>query len=332
VQDELFVGHAWRSPVFGGVVALVTVFVLAFLQQYGRERTPTPSVPVLRSALAPLIPGLPGKTPRRPRLARCPCLRADSPLWEHGVPAISVLLFEGEHGVAPPAPKLDHDGFPQYKFDVAIVNNAARPYRDIRLTLTFARRTEGGKRKGAVDRGLFWEGALYPGQAVKWRVTAPGNEMRVDASVTGTLSAARMDPASPDAFFKLLSSRNRAVRVHAATMLAYLRDRRATEVVNALALDADPEDAWLAELQRAVAPVIACDVRHRNGFLEACVFNSSERSRPGVSLVEVPRIKDGPTRFDVPVDVPVPIHDGVRIQVPLPADVGEIMVRDPGSP
>ena len=331
-EDVLFVGHAWRSPVFGGVVALITVFVMAFLQQYARERTPPSAVPVLRARLASLVGGSPGKTPPRPLLPRCPCLRADSPLWARGVPAISVLMFEGEHGVAPPSPKLDHDGFPQYKFDVAIVNNAARPYRDIRLTLTFARRTEGGKRRGAVDRGLFWEGALYPGQAVKWRVAAPGNELRVDASVTETLAAAKLEPASPDAFFKLTSSKNRAVRVHAATMLAYLRDRRAADVVSALAVDADAESPWLSQIQRAIAPVIACDVRVRNGFLEACIFNSSEKSHPGVSVVDVRRENDGATRFEVPIETPIAVHDGVRIHVAIPANVGEVMVRDPGSP
>jgi len=38
---------------------------------------------------------------------------------------------------------------------------------------------------GAVDRGLFWGGALAPGHAVKWHVAAPGNEVRFDTSVSG---------------------------------------------------------------------------------------------------------------------------------------------------
>jgi hypothetical protein len=228
-----------------------------------------------------------------------------------------VITFAGDDG--PPGPPEPHDGrrsMPEYAFDVAVVNNGARALRDIRLTLTFARRTSAGRRVGAVDRGLFWGGALAPGHAVKWHVAAPGNEVRFDASVSGTLADAHVDPAPADAFFPLLSSHVRAVRFHGATMLAYLRDPRAESAARALAAQSPAEEALLARVRRAAAPLFACDVAHGEGRLDACVFNGASLLKSGLALREV--APASPRLF--PIEAPVPVHEGIRVAVPVEGD------------
>jgi hypothetical protein len=266
---------------------------------------------------------------------RCLCQRADSPLWKDGIPVLSVLTFEGDEGALSEATaRPDRAGWPQFAFDLAVVNNGARALHDVRVTLTFARRTQAGRRVGAVDRGLFWGGVLAPGHAVKWRVAAPGSEMSVDASVTGTLAEANLDPAPPDAFFELGSSRFRAVRLHGAAMLAYLRDPRAQALGRAIAVAGVGDADLLGRIRRAAAPVFACDVRRDGARLEACVFNGASQPKAGLSLREVAPGRAGghpqtPEPRSFPIEATVPVHEGLRLGFDIPPDLGEVGVLDP---
>ncbi|APR80501.1 Hypothetical protein A7982_05848 [Minicystis rosea] len=322
-----------RRPLIVALAAAsFVVIVVGFLGRYGRERTPPPAIPTLRTGLGAAARSLGVTLIAEPEPERCLCVRADSPLWKDGIPVLSVLTFEGdETAIEAPAPTLDGKGFPKYRFDLAIVNNGARGLRDVRLTLTFARRTEAGRRVGAVDRGLFWEGILRPGHAAKWHVAAPGNEVRTDVSVTGTLASQNLDPAPADAFYALTSARVRAARVHGAMMLAYLRDPRAGDVARALAAQSSSDEALLARVRRAAASVIACDVRREGGALEACVFNGSSRARSGLSLREVTDAAGAtPRSFAIPATVPV--HEGIRVRIQIPLDISEELgIVDPLS-
>lgn len=321
-----------RSVVAAIAAAVALVLVVAFLGRFGGERTPPPAVPLLVAGIGPAVRsiGLDVRAPPEP--ARCLCVRADSPLWKDGVPQLSVLTFEGDEGeTGDPAPHPDRRGFPKYKFDVAIVNNGARGLRDVRLTLTFARRTASGKRVGAVDRGLFWEGVLSAGHAVKWHVAAPGNEVRTDVSVSGTLAAQNLDPAPADAFFALTSARVRAVRVHGAVMLAYLRDPRAEGAVRALAAQSGSDADLLARVHRAAAPVFACSIQRTPERLSACIFNGSAKPRPGIALREV-QAAPGAEPRTLPLEHPIPVHEGYQVSFSVPPDFSdEIAVVDPAS-
>jgi hypothetical protein len=318
---------AW--PMAAAIAAAVGIVgVMVFLQRFAAPRPPPPAVDRLLAGLGAAARGgrLDVRAPPEPE--RCVCTRADSPLWKDGVPTLALLTFHGDDEASRPlTPTLDHGGHPGYDFDLAVVNDGARPLREIRVTLTFARRDRAGRRVGAVDRGLFWAGVLAPGAAVKWRVSAPGSEMRVDASVTGTLAAAHLDPAPADAFFRLLSSRFRAVRVHGAAMLAYLRDPRADAVVRAMEAQGSSDEALLSQIRRAAAPVFACDVRRAEGRLDACLFNASSRPRAGLALREVAA---APRAF--PIEAAIPVHEGRAVAVAVPDDLGdEIAVSDPST-
>ena len=309
------------------VAAAGIVGVMAFLQHYAAPRPAPPAVDRLASGLGAATRAFRPVYREPPAPERCTCTRADSPLWKDGIPALAVLTFHGdEEGPVDLAPTFDRRGSPGFDFDLAVVNDGARPLHDVRLTLTFARRSAAGQRVGAVDRGLFWEGVLPPGAAVKWKVKAPGSEMRVDASVTGTLEKARLDPAPADAFFHLTSSRFRAVRVHGAMMLAYLRDPRAGAAARSLSAQSAADELTVGRIRRAAAPVFPCQIRRTEGRLSACVLNASSRPARGLSLREVtPPGKPGRS-FPVPLDVPV--HEGRRVHIEVPEDLGEDLALD----
>jgi hypothetical protein len=246
---------------------------------------------------------------------------------------LGVLMFDGDDGaLGPPEAKLDRAGWPQFAFALAAVNNGARALRDVRLTLTFARRNGAGRRVGAVDRGLFWDGVLAPGHAAKWNVRAPGSELRVDADVTGTLAKAHLDPAPADAFFSLTSSRFRAVRLHGAAMLAYLRDPRAAVVARALSAESAGDAVMVARIRRAAAPVIACALRREGEQLSACIFNGASQVKKGLLLREVTASQGAPEARSIELDGAIPIHDGIRMKLSIPADLSEdVAVVDPSA-
>ena len=307
-----------RIAIAVGLVAAGVVGAMAFLQRYAAPHEPPPAVPLLATGLAAVVQRVrldPSvvEAPRARALPRCSCDRADSPLWKDGVPTLSILMWSGENEAdTTVAAKEGRGGAMKYNFDLAVVNNAERPQQDVTLTLTFARRNKKGNRVAAVDRGLFWGGALAPGRAVKWHVSAPGTEMRVDASVTGTLDEAHLEPASPDAFFELTKARFRPVRVHAATMLAYLRDPRADDAVRALGEGGTPDEKrTLDRIRHAAAPVFACRIAVAEGTRSACVFNGASRPKSGLLL------------NGAPVPSAIPVHDGVEVSMPVEGPVAE---------
>jgi hypothetical protein len=334
-EPPLEYGGPVGRPVFAVLAAAIgIVLAVGFLRRYAASDRPSPpAAPTLVSGLGAAARSVRLDLHDPPAPEHCLCARADSPLWKDGVPVLGILTFAGDDGaLEDPVPADDKAGFPHYDFDFAVVNNGARALRDVRITLTFARRNAAGRRVGAVDRGLFWGNVLSPGHAVKWHVNAPGGEVRVDASVTGTLAQAHLDPAPADGFFGLTASRFRAVRLHGAEMLAYLRDPRAADVARALAVQGAGDAARLGRIRRAAAPVIACDVRRAGERLEACVFNAASQPRGDLSFREVPASPDAGDPRSVPIVGVVPVHDGLRVTVPVPADLAdEMAVVDPSS-
>ncbi|NUQ78742.1 MAG: hypothetical protein HUU21_34890 [Polyangiaceae bacterium] len=310
----------WRLILGLSGVSLSVVGGMAFLKHFAAPRDIAPPSAAVATGIASAarrLAELEPTIPRGPVRPRCLCRRADSPLWKEGIPALSILLFDQpDDGSGRVAPTIRQGRRPRYDFDLAVVNNGDSALRDVRLVLTFARRDEAGQRAGVTDRGLFWEGALRPGRAVKWRVRAPGTEMKIESSVNGTLEQAGVLPADADAFYDLLDSRYRIVRVHGAMMLAYLRDPRALDAVRSLGVAPEGEALTVARIERAAAPVIACDIAVRDGSLEVCVFNSTERPAGGLRGREIPAEKGGISRTFA-IEGSIPVHEGEVISVPL---------------
>ncbi|EYF06991.1 hypothetical protein [Chondromyces apiculatus] len=320
-----------RALVPVAIVAVFVVATLAFVQRFATPRAPTPLATIDRvgptalararrwsdldpAALAPIEPSLP----------RCLCERADSLLWRDGVPHLSLFFGSGPDdtsgAVAP-----DEDG--EYAFDLAVVNNGAEPLRDVRVLLTFARRDAGNRRTGITERGLFYEGLLRPARAVKWHVEAPGTEIKVEPGVVGPLPG---EAAPPEAYVELTRARSRAVRIHAAKMLAYHRDPRAPDALGELGGGSNAqEEETLDRIRRAAAPVIPCGATQRGDRLGVCVFNASAMSYTGAVLREVREGGDAGVR-EWKIDATLPVHEGLKLDLPLEGELPPDMVVEPG--
>jgi hypothetical protein len=152
--------------------------------------------------------------------------------------------------------------------------------------------------------------------------------VRIDASVTGTLDDAGVDPAPAVAFAELTRSRWRAVRAHGALMLSYLHDARGREA--ALALDGrTAEDrAHLARIARAGLPVVACDPKVEGGRLAICVFNAGATARGELELRGLPTMAPR-----IPIAGVLGVHEGVRLEVPFEGTMpDEWSVASPADP
>ena len=270
----------------------VAAFALALAGYKALSKLPPPAPgPAAEKGLAVMTePGALVLEPA-PRGESCTCQRTDSPLWRGGIPTLSVIPIAKHPRPGDPfgvvAPDLDRKKVPRYDFDVAVVNNSSEPIVDTKLVLTFARRNKAGERTNVTDRGLFFEGELGPGRSVKWSVKAPGSELKIDVSESGMLGG-KVAPAPADAFRRLLSSSKPAIRLHAATMLAWLGDPAALEVARGLGELGGGEEAFRRRVIRAASPLRVCDVSYEeNGTLNACVFNASPNEVGALRLVEV---------------------------------------------
>ncbi|WP_437720201.1 hypothetical protein [Sorangium sp. So ce861] len=361
-------------PAALAVVGIVAT--MAFVQRFAAPRDLPPAErqasrgvgPAARGAAAALLASE-VRERAEPSFPHCLCERADSPLWQQGVPILSVLgstgpddgagviapilrrdraeddeaaAESGESGAEPGAAAAEpgaaaaepgdagaaagdagSDGGGRarrpargrYDFELAVVNNSGAPVRDFRVLLTFARRNLRGERAGITERGLFWEGALAPGRAVKWHVEAPGTEVKIEPGVTGMLDG-ETGVASPDAFFQLTRARYRVVRIHAAMMLAWLRDPRARDALVSLLPAASGEEEKLERIRRATADVIPCSVAAEEGRLRACLFNGGVAPLRGVTLREVAAGEGGAPRA-WPIAATLPVHEGVEVTLPL---------------
>ncbi len=312
-----------RPALLLAAASLGTVGVMLFLQRFAAPKAPPPAVPVLIKGLAAAVDRARPDRDAPPEIAaehapRCVCLRADSPLWKDGLPALSVLTYTSDEQPATTvAPLTDRRGRARYDFDLAVVNNTSRPQHDVRVTLTFARRTEAGKRVGATDRGLFWGGALLPGHAVKWHVKAPGSEYTMDTSVSGALGKEGAPPAPAEAFIELGASRARALQLHAVMMLAYLGDARAHDAALSLSAQTPEERALVAQLVRASSPLRVCELNRAGDHLDACVFNASVQPRPDLLLRAVPASPEAGEGARYAITGALPVHEGVRVEIPL---------------
>lgn len=202
----------------------------------------------------------------------------------------------------------------RYDFDLAVVNNGRTPLNEVRVVVTFARRSREGNRVGITERGLYWGKELGPGRSVKWHVNAPGTEMRIDSDATALGFVAEGEAAPSDAFFDLTSARNQAVRDHAAQMLAFLRDPRAEAAAQGITGSA-PRERLRDDILRASQPLFVCDLAVNEaggGDLTACLFNGSTRPRQGAVIREV----DSASRSWT-VQGKVPVHEGVKVTLPL---------------
>ncbi len=251
----------------------------------------------------------------------CACARVDSALWREGLPQLSVVvspvrgqidavwLSLGEtyairHGA---------DDKPLAALDLAIVNNSVATLRSLDLVMTFAFRDEAGQRRNLRERGLHWPGRLGPGETVKWRVEAPGTEVKIETRHDKKLEQVGVAP--PEKFYPLSQARVPEVRLHAAMMLAMLGDARAASMVAAAGELDGRAAATREEILRTLSPLALCDIvpREQGGF-EACLYNGSDALQRSLTVVATGG-EGAPSRHVV--NDYFHAGEGLRVTVPL---------------
>ena len=249
-----------------------------------------------------------------PKHDPCVCARPASPIWSRGMAQLSFMVTPRKGGIAPfwiyagrtypithpkaatPPPKRrkrhrkrkPRPARMLVEFELAVMNNSALALDTVSLVVTFARRDGAGRRSAVIERGLHWPKTLKPGGAVKWRIRAEGNEMRLDSANTAPLGEAGLLPAPADAFFAQRKARLRAVRLHAATMLAYLGDPRAAQALDELG-PLGPREGAIVEQLRATFTAYPLCAQAEEG--RVCVHNNSSSLTRAMAI----RIRGEPT-------------------------------------
>ncbi len=253
----------------------------------------------------------------------CECSLVDSVLWRGGLPQLSIL-------VSPVSGELDAVWLelektypiryaarqrPRAEIDLAVVNNSAQTLKTLDLVLTFAFRDERGKRRNLRERGLHWPAKLGPGESVKWRVTAPGTELKIETRHTEKLKD--VGSAGAEVFYALSKAKIPVVRLHGAMMLAMLRDARAPALAAAAGALSPVAARARAELSRTMSPLAVCDVVPSAEGLTACLFNGSSKLLRTLTVVSTDATGEAQRH-----EVSDFFHPGVglRVRVPLPSE------------
>lgn len=235
------------------------------------------SDPGAGSASTPGTPAnlaLDGRTP----LGACTCARHESLAWQAPLARVSPIILGHVTRL--------HDGHEHSELELALVNDGASEVRQLKVSVLFFE-PRSGERSGSWqtgERSLFAAGPLAPGEAIRWHVEGRGTSVDVIAPDLGTLAADGSDAAPREAYARLSTSSDRALRLHAVRMLAFLGDARAASAGRALSSSASPAEAdYLARLLEPARELGACALTVEHGSkpwrVSACMFNRSARTR-----------------------------------------------------
>lgn len=209
--------------------------------------------------------------------AECGCVRDESWLWSTPVPKASPLIVASSQSMLGSGPHL--------VLELALVNNGATPLVDPTLTVLFQQDVgDDGSQRQTGERTLRFEGSLAPGRAARWHVEGMGTSVDLIGPEPGDLARDGSDMAPAAALALLGASSERALRLHAARLLAWAGDGRAEEVARDLRQAATPGEAAVVERLLDDAAFYACDLttaRENAGQwrVRACVYNRTDRAR-----------------------------------------------------
>lgn len=293
-------GDLGPALLAAGATAVIALLVVSVSGRFvtGTDQAPrddASSRPATAIAPAPPPSLVPPPAPAFETLETCSCQVPSSPAIPTRVPRVSLLSTVLRANRDPRRPSLS--------VEVAAVNNGATPLKEVTGAVTFL--TPGARPEDAMrvraEKGIYYEGPLAVGAAVKWRVGGRGTDYRVAVTNDDVLDDDGTAPA--DAFAALLTAHTRSVRLHAAAMLAKKRDERARGAIEKLREDARTDEApLLASLERAVATVYACDLEltqeGASAGVSACVMNTGDAPTSALSA-RVSVTRRGPVGEDV---------------------------------
>lgn len=207
----------------------------------------------------------------------CECAHDEGPLGSEPLPRVSLLTVSSR--------TFQRAGRSHVELELAAVNNGSRDIGDLASVIEFSQgdKEAWSKPVNVSVRAVFHK-TLVSGAAIKWRVEAEGETVRMRAPTSrGALieGAVRHDgegAAPTSAIAELLDARNVPVRLHAAMLLAFLDDAHAREQLSKLeSAVGDGEKVYVNRLIEAIGALRACRVaivdegaRRR---LSACITN-----------------------------------------------------------
>ncbi len=231
----------------------------------------------------------------------CSCKRADSLLWQDGLPRLSTVLIERHT-------KVQHN-HPHLELEIGVVNNWDQSLPEVSLLVRFFEHEPppSTKRTSTYDRPLYFQGPLAPGQAIKWHVEARGNDFEVNGAPSPMLDPTGADAAPVNLAYDLLKAIHRPIRLHGAMLLGYLGDPRAKEGALGLREALREEEApYIDRLLWTQSDIRTCQVTVAPGTgqrsVRACVFNASAEPREHLALKV--RALDKAFRYDTPIEPP----------------------------
>jgi hypothetical protein len=294
-------GVSFRPRLFAGVAALalgMSLTAVHLVQRFGVQAVVVLPVDDATSGIGPRASALAASAYSlgMPAHEACSCERVTSPLWQNGLPQLSVMIMPIDGDLDEVwlslgqtyVPTLRAQRRPRITFDLAVVNNSTATLDTVDLVVTFARRGPQGRRRALLERGLHWPAKLGPGEAVKWRVKASGRtELKVDSRHDKRLGSAGVEAAPADTFAELDDARLPVVRLHGAMMLSYLRDPRAEAHARALSGLTPPMEAARTHILQTQVPLTVCDAAVTAQGMEICVYNGTDQLHRALAVSEI---------------------------------------------
>jgi hypothetical protein len=220
----------------------------------------------------------------------CECQRADSLLWSKPIPRLSLVVLSSRR-----YKRKEHE---HVEVEFAAINNSNREISELTSMAEFFEQDPppSSKLTSVSTRAVYFQGPLRPGEAIKWHVDAEGMTFRLHPAaengkpIEGAIDDRGENAAPTNAIAQLLKAHNRPVRLHAAMLLAYLRDPRARNAVVELGDSLrETESSYLRRLMEALGELRTCQVQvstsgtHRRAF--ACVYNTADTPRTPVQVL-----------------------------------------------
>jgi hypothetical protein len=209
----------------------------------------------------------------------CECQRDESLLWREPLPRLTPVIISQQRRL--------HDGHEHTELELALVNDGADATERVSLSVLFFEQ-RAGEHAGYWQTGerlLNSEGPLAPGGMARWHVEGRGTSFDLVGPDLGTLAPNASDAAPAHAFTSLAAEGPRALRLHAALLLAFRGDEEAEAAALALRPTATPaEAAYLERIASTPHDVAACQIavtRESSGRwrLGACLFNRASQPR-----------------------------------------------------
>jgi hypothetical protein len=278
-----------RWPRVGGALPRATLVVslslasLPLIAAAYPRRTPSSEPP---AATEPAPSAAPTGSPIVPLssyvqiLGPCDCPHDEGPLGKEPLPRVSLLTLSSRSFLK--------SGRNHLEIELAAVNNGSRDISELATVVEFF---EKAKPADVSVRAVYHQ-TLVSGAAVKWRVEAEGDTVRIRAPtsrggiIDGSVGHDGEGAAPTSALAELLDARNVPVRLHGAMMLAFLDDPHAKELFTKLDGSlGDAERAYLDRLIEVVGTLRTCRVDVAgDSHLSACIVNVGDARAAPVEI------------------------------------------------